>query len=150
LRSDTVSDRLVEPVGFTSDYEHVHAFEPESQTMKMFKLERMGEVVIASEGWKFESSHELPEQALFGFTGKGKIHIRLKLSKKAYQLMVEEYPTARPFIQIKNRNHYYFEGEIPHLPGLARFILGLPGEIKVEEGNELKAYLAEQIQKGFY
>ena len=58
--------------------------------------------------------------------------------------------TSRPFIQIKNRNHYYFEGEIPHLPGLARFILGLPGEIKVEEGNELKAYLAEQIQKGFY
>jgi len=33
---------------------------------------------------------------------------------------------------------------------LARFILGLPGEVKVEEGNELKAYLAEQIQKGFY
>ena len=45
LRSDTVSDRLVEPVGFTSDYEHIHAFELESQTMKMFKLERMGEVV---------------------------------------------------------------------------------------------------------
>ena len=37
LRSDSVSDRLVEPVGFTSDYEHVHAFELESQSMKMFK-----------------------------------------------------------------------------------------------------------------
>jgi predicted DNA-binding transcriptional regulator YafY len=150
LRSDTVSDRLVEPVGFTTDYEHVHAFEQESQSMKMFKIERMGEVVIASEGWKFELAHELPEQALFGFTGKGKFHIKLKLSKKAYQLMVEEYPTARSFIQIKNRNQYFFEGEIPHLPGLARFILSLPGEIKVEEGIELKAYLTEQIQKGFF
>lgn len=150
LRSDTVSDRLVEPVGFTSDYEHVHAFELESQSMKMFKLERMGEVVIASQAWKFESGHELPEQTLFGFTGKGKIHVKLKLSKKAYQLMVEEHPSARPFIQLKNRNHYYFEGAIPHLVGLARFILGLPGEIKVEEGTELKAYLAEQIQKAVY
>jgi hypothetical protein len=64
--------------------------------------------------------------------------------------MVEEHPNARPSIQIKNRNQYFFEGEIPHLPGLARFILGLPGEIKVEEGKELKAYLSEQIQKGFF
>jgi predicted DNA-binding transcriptional regulator YafY len=64
LRSDSVSDRLVEPVGFTSDYEHVHAFELESQSMKMFKIERMGEVVIASESWKSELAHELPEQAL--------------------------------------------------------------------------------------
>ncbi len=150
LRSDTVSDRLVEPVGFTSDYEHVQAFEQESQSMKMFKIERMGEVVISSESWKSELAHELPEQALFGFTGKGKFHIKLKLSKKAYQLMVEEHPTARPFIQIKNRNQYFFEGEIPHLPGLARFILSLPGEIKVEEGTELKSYLTEQIQKGFF
>lgn len=150
LRSDTVSDRLVEPVGFTADYEHIHAFELESQSMKMFKLERMGEVVIASEGWKYESAHELPDQALFGFTGKGKFYIKLKLSKKAYQLMIEEHPTARPFIQIKNRNQYFFEGEIPHLPGLARFILSLPGEVKVEGGNELKAYLTEQIQKGFF
>ena len=150
LSSDTVSDRLVEPVGFTSDYEHIHAFEQESQSMKMFKIERMGEVVIASESWKSELAHELPEQALFGFTGKGKFHIKLRLSKKAYQLMVEEYPTARPYIQIKNRNQYFFVGEIPHLPGLARFILSLPGEIKVEEGIELKAYLTEQIQKGFF
>ena len=150
LRSDTVSDRLVEPVGFTADYEHIHAFELESQSMKMFKIERMGEVVIASESWKFELGHELPDQALFGFTGKGKFYVKLKLSKKAYQLMIEEYPTARPFIQIKNRNQYFFEGEIPHLPGLARFILSLPGEVKVEEGNELKAYLTEQIQKGFF
>jgi predicted DNA-binding transcriptional regulator YafY len=150
LKSDTVSDRLVEPVGFTADYEHIHAFELESRSMKMFKVERIGEVVLTSEGWKYTAQHELPEQALFGFTGKGKFFIKLKLSKKAYQLMVEEHPNARPFIQIKNRNQYFFEGEIAHLPGIARFILGLPGEIKVEEGKELKAYLSEQIQKGFF
>ena len=148
LSSDTVSDRLVEPVGFGSDYEHIHAFEVESKSMKMFKIERIGEVVISSEPWQFESKHELPAQALFGFTGKGKYPVKLKLSKKAFQLMQEEHPNARPFMQIKNRNHYYFQGEIPHLPGLARFILGLPGEVKVEEGEEMKAYLKEQLEKG--
>jgi hypothetical protein len=48
---------------------------------------------------------------------------------------------------IKNRNQYFFNGEIPQLPGLGRFILGLPGEIKVEEGEEMKAYLYEQLQR---
>lgn len=147
LSSDTVSDRLVEPVGFTSDYEHIHAFEVESKTMKMFKIERIGEVILASGSWKFESKHELPAQALFGFTGKGKFSVKLKLSKKAYQLMLEEHPSARPYMQIKNRNQFYFQGEIPQLPGLARFILGLPGEVKVEEGEEMKAYLKEQMEK---
>ncbi|MBC6366091.1 YafY family protein [Algoriphagus sp. AK58] len=150
LSSDTVSDRLVEPVGFTSDYENIYALEVESKSMKMFKIERIGEVVVSSDAWRFEPKHELPEQSLFGFTGKGKYAVKLKLSKKAYQLMLEEHPNARPFMQIKNRNQYYFQGEIPHLPGLARFILGLPGEVKVEEGEEMKAYLKEQLEKGIF
>ena len=148
--SETVSDRLVEPVAFSRDYENIHAFELESLSMKVFKIERIGEVIISSESWKHESNHELPGQAIFGFTGKSKFSVKLKLSKRAYQLMLEEHPNALPFMSIKNRNHFYFQGEIPQLPGLARFILGLPGEIKVEEGEEMKAYLKEQLEKGLF
>lgn len=147
LSSDTVSDRLLEPVAFSSDYENVHAFEIESKTMKVFKIERIGEVIICSDKWKFESKHQLPNQSLFGFTGKNNFYVRLRLSKKAYQLMQEEHPSARPFMSIKNRNQFYFEGHISHLTGLARFILGLPGEILVEEGAELTAYLKEKFEK---
>ena len=64
--------------------------------------------------------------------------------------MLEEHPSARPFMQIKNRNQFYFQGEIPQLPGLARFILGLPGEVKVEEGEEMKAYLRDQMEKSSF
>ncbi|OOG73772.1 YafY family protein [Algoriphagus sp. A40] len=150
LSSDTVSDRRVEPVGFSSDYESIYAFELESKSMKVFKIERIGDVVVGSESWKFETKHELPEQALFGFSGKRKFSVKLKLSKKAHQLMLEEHPNALPFMSIKNRNQYYFQGEISQLPGLARFILGLPGEIKVEEGEEMKAYLKEQVARGLF
>jgi predicted DNA-binding transcriptional regulator YafY len=150
LSSDTVSDRLVEPVGFSTDYENIHAFELESKSMKVFKIERVGEVVIGSENWKHETKHELPGQALFGYTGKNKFHVKLKLSKKAFQLMGEEHPNALPFMSIKNRNQYYFIGEVAQLPGLARFILGLPGEVKLEEGEEMKAYLKEQLAKGVF
>ena len=37
LKSDTVSDRLVEPVGFTADYEHIHAFELEKMFDKQMR-----------------------------------------------------------------------------------------------------------------
>ncbi|WP_339705096.1 WYL domain-containing protein [Algoriphagus aquimarinus] len=147
LSSDTTSDRLVEPVAFSSNYETIHAFEPASKSMKVFKIERIGEVVLSQEPWKYENKHQLPGTQLFGFIGKNLFLVKLKLSKKAYQLMMEEHPNARPFMSVKNRNQYYFNGEVPQLPGLGRFILGLPGEIKVEEGEELKEYLSEQLSK---
>jgi len=150
LSSDTTSDRLVEPVAFSSNYESIHAFEVESKSMKIFKIERIGEVLITSDSWKYASKHELPQESLFGFTGKNRFNIKLKLSKKAYQLMLEEHPNAKPFLFIKNRNQYFFEGEVPHLPGIGRFIMGLPGEIKVEEGEEIKAYLQEQLEKAVF
>lgn len=150
LSSDTTSDRLVEPVAFSSNYETIHAFEPASKSMKVFKIERIGEVVLSQGAWKYEPKHQLPGAQLFGFTGKNKFLVKLKLSKKAYQLMMEEHPNARPFMSIKNRNQYCFNGEIPQLPGLGRFILGLPGEIKVEEGEEMKTYLSEQIAKASF
>lgn len=150
LSSDTTSDRLVEPVAFSSNYESIHAFEVESKSMKIFKIERIGEVLITSDSWKYVAKHELPQESLFGFTGKNRFKIKLKLSKKAYQLMLEEHPNAKPFLFIKNRNQYFFEGEVPHLPGIGRFIMGLPGEIKVEEGEEIKAYLQEQLEKAVF
>lgn len=147
LSSDTVSDRLVEPVNFTLNYDGVHCFEIESKSMKLFKIERVGEVMITTKAWKNESKHVLTDKRLFGFTGKNRFAVKLKLSKKAHQLMLEEYPTSRPYMYIKNRNQYFFEGEIPQLPGLARFILSLPGEVKIEEGAELKEYLTAQIDR---
>lgn len=147
LSSDTTSDRLVEPVAFSSSYETIHAYELESKSMKVFKIERIGEVVLSQNPWKHETKHQLPGAQIFGFTGKNNYSVRLKLSKKAYQLMMEEHPNARPFMVVKNRNQYFFDGEIPQLPGLARFILGLPGEVSVEEGPEMKIYLKEQMSK---
>ncbi|MCS5489557.1 helix-turn-helix transcriptional regulator [Algoriphagus limi] len=150
LHSDSVSDRLIEPVAFSKNYEFIHGFEPESNSMKVFKIERIGEVVVSKDDWKHEKLHQVPEESFFGYTGKKRFHVRLKLSKKAYQLMLEEHPNARPFMKVENRNHYYFEGDIPQLPGLGRFILGLPGEIRVERGEEMKEYLAAQLSKVNY
>lgn len=150
LSSDSVSDRLVEPVGFNKNFDSVFAFEVESKEMKQFKIERIGEVQLTSKPFVYQQLHERLEQGLFGFTGKNQFQVHLKLTKKAYHLMMEEFPDARPFTYTKNRNQYFFESKIPQLPGLARFILGLPGEIKIIEGDELKQYILEQQSRASY
>jgi predicted DNA-binding transcriptional regulator YafY len=150
LSSDSISDRLVEPVAFNTNFDSIYALEVESKEMKMFKIERIGEILLTSKSFRYQTLHKPLEQGLFGFSGKNQFPVHLKLSKKAYQLMMEEYPDAKPFTYTKNRNQYYFEGKIPQLPGLARFILGLPGEIRVIEGEELKSYLKEHLDKARY
>jgi predicted DNA-binding transcriptional regulator YafY len=145
--SDSILDRLVEPVSFSKNFDSIHAYEIESQMMKVFKIERIGDVQLTTSNFGFTEKHEHLEQGLFGFSGKNNFHIHLSLSKRAYQLMMEEYPDAKPYIQTRNRKQYFFEGDIPQLPGIARFILGLPGEIQVIEGKELKEYLQSQIKK---
>ncbi len=147
LNSDVVSDRLVEPIAFNKNFESVYAFELESKEMKLFKLERISEVLVSKRKFQFEALHKPLEQGLFGFTGKDQFHVKLQLTKKAYQLLIEEHPDTRPFTYIKGRGNYYFEAQIPELPGIARFILGLPSEVKVIEGEELKKYLEDQLKK---
>ncbi|GAB3659731.1 hypothetical protein GCM10028791_33270 [Echinicola sediminis] len=147
LSSDSVSDRLIEPVAFTTNFESVYAFEVASMSMKLFKLERIGEVKVSAKKHHYQEVHQKLEQGLFGYTGKDQFYVKVKLSKKAYQLLMEEHPDAKPYTYLKDRDQYYFESEIPELPGIGRFILGLPGEVIVEEGEELKAYLREQIKR---
>ncbi|MCF1752953.1 helix-turn-helix transcriptional regulator [Mariniradius sediminis] len=147
VSSDSVSDRLVEPVAFNKNFDSIYALEVETKEMKMFKVERIGELMLTAKPFRFKEFHKPLQQGLFGFSGQSQFYVLLKMSKKAYQYMVEEFPDAKPFTYTKNRNQYFFEGKIPQLPGLARFILGLPGEIKVLEGEELKEYLQEQVQK---
>lgn len=150
ISSESVSDRLVEPVAFSRSFDSVYALEVESKQMKLFKIERIGEVHLHAKAFQYKNLHQALEQGLFGFTGKNQFKVKLRLSKKAYQLMIEEFPDAKPFTYGKNRNQYFFEAELPQLPGLARFILGLPGEIKVIEGEELKSYLKEQMERARY
>lgn len=138
LSSDSVSDRLVEPVVFSNNFESVYALEVASREMKMFKLERIAELKVTSKHHLFEQLHEPLEQGLFGFTGKDQFKVRLRLSKKAYQLLIEEHPDAKPYTYSKANNTYYLEREVPELPGIGRFVLGLPGEIYVEKGVFLK------------
>ena len=74
------------------------------------------------------------------------IAIVLELSLVAYNLVIEEYPLSEKYISKINDNQYRLECEVGNFLGVGRFILGLPGEIKIIESEALKIYVMEKHQ----
>jgi len=142
--SDSRSDRIVEPIRFQDYFRYLTAFEPSSGINKVFKTERIGEVVMTSNKWKHESKHQKLGMDAFGLTGATTIPVMLKLSRRARQLLCEEHADAAPFVS-KKGNTYIFEGDIYGLEGVGRFVMGLLDEIEVVDPQELKEYIQKIV-----
>jgi predicted DNA-binding transcriptional regulator YafY len=57
--------------------------------------------------------------------------------------MVEEFPlTAREIRQ--DNDGWYYEGEVRSMEGIGRFVLGLPEQILILEGEEVRQYVKEK------
>ncbi len=139
--SDTVTDRLVEPLSFTDDFSTLNAYEPQSQKIKTFKVSRMEDLEVLEELQESESSS--PEIDIFGWTGPDPIFVELHLTPTAYHLLMEEYPAARPFVGRTQSPPYSFRlgVEVRSFVGIGRFILGLHQNIAVIQPQGLKDYL---------
>jgi len=148
LKADgSLSTRYVEPVEFMDGYGYLWCYDLDKKEYRQFKLDRMGDVEMLDES--FESKHESRALDLFGWTGPKWLPVRLKLSPRAYQLLIEEYPDSRPFVRMSG-GEAFFDGVVRDWRGIGRFILGLAGEIEVQEPEELRAYLRKRIKKSGY
>ncbi|MFT4804574.1 MAG: proteasome accessory factor C [Psychroserpens sp.] len=58
--------------------------------------------------------------------------------------MMEEYSGTRQYIH-PNGNEFIYKGPMANPFGIGRFILGLPGEIKVKKSESLKIHLKEMM-----
>lgn len=144
ISSNQVTDRVVEPLGFTESYSTLDAFEVSSQKTKSFKIQRIEQVeILAADA---QNTLIAPLTDAFGFTGTA-FTVVLHLSRRAYRLLIEEFPTLRPFTQAQKHAQYPFRfvGDINNEIGIGRFILGLPSEIEVESPQSLKDYLNGRI-----
>ncbi len=144
--SNTVTDRLVEPLSFTDDYQMLVAYEPADEKEKTFKIHRIEDVVVLDAPCQYRGG--ISPTDLFGWTGTEKIPVSLALTKRAYHLLVEDFPPARAFTGHRPEADfpYFFKGTVHGFPGIGRFILGLPGEIKVLEPYELVEYVRERVR----
>jgi len=143
--SGQVRDRLVEPFQFTTNYVDAWCFDLEDGANKRFKIARIGEVEILPEEWTAGASHRAQPMDAFRMSGDNPIHIRLILSLRAKNLLVEEYPLAEKDVKFKS-GHWIYEGDIYALQGAGRFVVSLFHEIEIAEGEPLRHYVQAYIE----
>ena len=95
--------------------------------------------------WTEEDKHHLQPADAFRIHGNKSMHIRLKLSQRAKNLLLEEYPLAEKSVH-KEKGEWVFDGFIHALPGAGRFVTGLAQEVEILEGDELKEYVRSYMQ----
>lgn len=129
IHSETITDRLVEPFGFTDNYHTVMAFEVASKTNKTFHIDRITEVAFCDKPFAFEALHEQQIPDAFGFSARAdgkKFPVDVSLSLKGYLLLKNEYPMTLPYIKHNaHQNTYVLKMEVNDLAPVERFLKGL-------------------------
>ncbi len=130
--SESISDRLIEPIGFTDNYQTLCAFEVESQQNKYFKLERMGSLEILEENSRYKTAHQLLKPDAFGFNETGeRFHIKLKLSMRAMLFLKDDYPATIHFLHEQKDGTWLLDVEVNSMEPVERILRGMPGEVEV-------------------
>jgi len=147
--SQTISDRLIEPMCFTDGYESVSAFEVKSKANKYFNIERMGDVQVLDIPMKYEQYHEFYRPDIFGFQGKSlNKEIEIELSIRACQMLNEEYPMSIPYItSIPGSKQYVFKSKVQSFLAPGRFVLGFLDDIKVIGSQQFIKYINGVVKK---
>lgn len=140
-RSETVTDRLVEPMQFTDNYEAISAFEVSTEQNKYFNIERISEVRLLDSDMFFEDQHEFFKPDVFGFQGKEMDkEVEFEMSLRASLLLKEEYPMARAYIKaLPGGKRFVFKAKVQAYEGPARFVRGFIDEISIIGDINFKA-----------
>lgn len=147
INSQTIKDRLVEPFAFHDDYTGVWCRERQSSQNKLFLIARMDGVTISTEQWQYEAEHGIPFCDAFRMAApKPVAQVEAVLSLKAYNLLLEEHPLAGQYLTAEN-GRYHLQIPVVDLQGIGRFVLGLPGEVKVLGPEAFVTFLEEKKKK---
>jgi len=145
--SNTTSDRIVEPFLFMNGNREIRCYELSSGMNKTFKLSRMQDVEMLDLMWENERRHRQMHTDIFMFSGEQTWQVVLRMGRLATAVLREEYPQAERFIEPVDADHWRATLTVSSMIGIGRFVLGLFTDIEVEEGEELKDYLRQQIVK---
>lgn len=142
--SGTVADRIVEPYMFLNENSEVRCYEISSGQNKTFKIGRMESVEPIDLLWSHKEDHAPVFTDLFHFSGEERIEVHLVLGRLATNMLLEEYPGARPFLTAMPKDLHRLDIEVCSLKGVGRFVLGLFDDIRVVRSPELTDYLRER------
>lgn len=127
INSETISDRVVEPFGFTDNYCTVMAFEPASFKNKTYNIDRIASVEFNNQKCHFESEYEQQILDAFGFAFSGDKHpVYLELPLKHYLLLKNDFPMTTPHFKFNAKKDVYeLNIEVNDLAPVERFLRGM-------------------------
>ena len=140
-----VRDRVVEPFGFTTNYVQLWCYEPESGMNKLFKISRIGAVVMLDEEWQHADNHAEGYIDIFRMTGFEQHRVQLRLGLLARNLLIEEYPLAERDITQLEDGRWLLDTKVCNFVGIGRFVMGLAEDIEVLT-PEFDAYIKETLE----
>ena len=146
LNTQKISDRIIEPITLTDNYNSVCGFEVETQLNKYYNLERITEVIQLEEEQQFHQLHQLDEMDVFGFSEKNgqKFSVELLVSLRAYILLKEQYPKIDNHITKEiNTEKYRVKINVNNPKPITRFILGLKEDIEVIGSKSFFKHISE-------
>lgn len=137
----------VEPFAFTTNAVDVWAYDNEAGINKVFKISRIGAVEFLDEEWEFEDRHHKKESDIFRMSGDNPMHIRLRMTSLAKNLLLEEYPLSAKYIsecdppEQDSKACWMLETDIFSVFGAGRFVMGLATDVEILEGDLLREYV---------
>ncbi len=137
-----ITTRYVEPVAFQRDYTYIYAYDLEREGYRQFHLGRIGYVELTQEPVTGEHTQAIPD--LFGWTGNRWYNVKLDMTSRAGQLLLEEYPAARPYLAALPNERFLADLTVRGFPGIGRWVLGLCAEVKIlgdGDGPAFRGYL---------
>ena len=146
LNTQKISDRIIEPITLTDNYNSICGFEVETQLNKYYNLERITEVIQLEEQQQFHQFHQLDEMDVFGFSEKNgqKFSVELLVSLRAYILLKEQYPKIDNHITKEiNSEKYRVKIDVNNPKPITRFILGLKEDIEVVGSESFLKHISE-------
>jgi len=146
INSQKITDRIIEPICLTDNYNSVCGFEVATKTNKYYNIERITEVILLNEQQEFKNLHQLDEMDAFGFSALNgeRFQVELTLTLKAYILLKEEYPKIEKYIKKdKSLDAYNLKIEVNNPKPITRFILGLKEDIEVTGSKSFLNHLSE-------
>lgn len=161
-KSLSTQDHTVEPFAFTTNYIDIWAYDHKDGINKLFKISRIGQVEALEFEWSAESEHHQMPQDIFRMTGDLDETIVLLMTSRAKNLLIEEYPLAerdiegiRTTVMPELIGHpkdngaplWRLQTVIHSVLGAGRFVMGLPGDITIEQGDALRQYIRETAEK---
>ena len=142
----SITDRLVEPIRFSTNYADVYAYEVSTGITKVFKISRINQVEVSLTDWQYEEKHEKIETDCFRMNGKESTPVTLKMTLMAKNLLIEEYPLSARDLTYEE-GYWWLKTEVKSMAGVGRFYLGLSDQIEILDSPELVSYLSEHVKK---